>query len=228
MWEIEALVESSVRLVDKTEKPAAEKVNLIWNLYQIQGMFDCSFTHFRVMDLLLKNGYTQTINFTEHPDYKSQTSFFDQLLTKNFAYLYQDLSKPWGKDNPVTAYWDKKSEKIYVDCDSKLWNEEPVVLTTLGCYDLGLEMLTEAHVQKDASLIYHWVAFLMNYSFDFFPQDLSLDELIDGYFAKIRDIFRQYDYTHHKPLHDSLTVYTKSMEWFRPIQNELIAWFNQA
>jgi hypothetical protein len=71
MWEIEGLIEYSIRLVDKTERTNEEKIQLIGNLYSVQETYDCSFTNFRVMPILLKTGYTKTIDYKEHPSKKS-------------------------------------------------------------------------------------------------------------------------------------------------------------
>ncbi|MCS3799507.1 hypothetical protein [Niastella sp. OAS944] len=64
MWEFEALVEEAIKLVDKIDTTNEKKVQLIGNLYAIQEQYDCSFTNFRVMPILLKTGYTKTIDYT--------------------------------------------------------------------------------------------------------------------------------------------------------------------
>lgn len=67
MYEIEGLVEYSIKTLDKSQNKNLNKKTLIWNLYNnVQGSFDCSFTHFRVMDILLKNRFTNTINIQEY------------------------------------------------------------------------------------------------------------------------------------------------------------------
>ncbi|TWV93618.1 hypothetical protein [Chitinophaga pinensis] len=52
--EIESLVEEGINLVDKIDTTNEKKIQLIGNLYAIQDQYDCSFTNFRVMPVLLK------------------------------------------------------------------------------------------------------------------------------------------------------------------------------
>ena len=55
MSEVEYLIEEAVKLIDTSQTAASLKRNLIWNAYQIQEEFDCGYTQFRVIHILLAN-----------------------------------------------------------------------------------------------------------------------------------------------------------------------------
>lgn len=58
--EVEDLVEQSIRALDSCH-PAADDVRVrdwIGALYRFQDRFDCSFTRFRVREILLRRGFT--------------------------------------------------------------------------------------------------------------------------------------------------------------------------
>lgn len=74
MWEVESLMEDTIRLLDRSECSAAEKRNLIWHTFQLQNQFDCGFTHFRLMDILLKNGYVQQYDIEHFPLFSALTT----------------------------------------------------------------------------------------------------------------------------------------------------------
>ena len=67
MHEIEDLVEATIRTIDILDIPSHEKRQLIANCYRLQAYFDTSYTHFRLMDILLKNDYMQTFRIHNFP-----------------------------------------------------------------------------------------------------------------------------------------------------------------
>ena len=79
--EYEELVAYSIEALDQANDKSLDVRSLAWNLYAYQGMFfDTSFTHFRIMDVLLKHRYVYQFNITEHPDYTKYTEAYDQLI----------------------------------------------------------------------------------------------------------------------------------------------------
>ncbi|WP_416966682.1 hypothetical protein [Streptomyces sp. 4F14] len=66
---VEDLVEQSVRLLD-SRYPADDLQVRCWigALYRVQAQHDCSFTHLRVMDILLRRGFAVRFPPVEHPD----------------------------------------------------------------------------------------------------------------------------------------------------------------
>ncbi|BDS10435.1 hypothetical protein [Aureispira anguillae] len=226
MWEIEALIEASIRLVDQTAVKT-DKVNLIWNLYEIQGLFDCSFTHFRLMDLLLKNGYTKAIERTAYPNYEQQKRYLEELKENRFAFLYENLAESWSETNPVVAYWDQKTAKVYIDCDSPIWGNNRPILTKMDPYELGKQLILEANRQGQRNLIYDWTAFLLNYGAIYFAENLTVETLIANCFETIAGVFAQHDFSAYKPMHESLEIYWEPQEWFSEEQQQLMEWFKR-
>lgn len=206
MWEIESLVEDSINLVDITDETNEEKIKLIGNLYAIQKQYDCSFTNFRVMPVLLKTGYTKTIDYTEHPDYKGNEAYFEALLGKDdIVYIYKDIQKKWSKRNYMVAYLETDTRLLYIDYGSPLRKKEPR-LKVMNVYDLGLFLIRAAHRRQHKELIYDWTAFLLKFGYHFVDKSVTVEEVIEKRFVEIKEIWSGYDYTDYEPLRDSLTI----------------------
>lgn len=208
MWEFEALVEEAIKLVDKIDTTNEEKVQLIGNLYAIQEQYDCSFTNFRVMPILLKTGYTKTINYTEHPDYKGNEAYFEELLTKKGTeFIYKHIKEKWHRrNNDVAAYLNPEDKLIYIDFGSPLRQGEPP-LEKMYSYDLGLYLIREADKLKLKEPVYDWAAYLVA-----FGEDVDADELIKKYFKEIKKIWSKYDYSDYEPIHSSLTLSREALD----------------
>lgn len=227
MWEIEALIENAVRLTSASKKDNKSKRSIFWNLYELQGQFDCSFTNFRVMDLLLKMGYTKTISLEKHPEYLKHKTYFEELKTKDFEFINTQVGKKWSADNPTAAYWDKKTGLIYYDLGAPLWEQlEAERPKELALYDLGLDIIKEANEQKNKEGVYNWTAFLINYGFSYFEPKESIELLKENYFKTIKQIYNQYDFSNYEPMHDSLEVMKPPLDWLGQAENEFIKWFH--
>lgn len=207
MWEIESLIEDSINLVDKTDTTNGEKIKLIGSLYAIQKQFDCSFTNFRVMPVLLQTGYTKTIDYTEHPDYEDNKSYFEELIKKDdIIFIYRDIKKKWSSKNRMVAYWDNETRKIYVDHGSPLRKDKR--LKVMNVYDLGIYLIREANRFENKGLVYEWTAFLLNMGPAWVKGKMTAEEIIDKYFEEIKAIWSGYNYSDYEPLRGSLTIYT--------------------
>ncbi len=227
MWEIEALIEGAVQLIYKSEKEPLQKRSIIWNLYETQGQFDCSFTHFRVMDILLETGFTKMMPIEEHPQFSKNTAYFKALKTKDFEFLNNKIGEKWSADNPVAAYWEKKSGFIYYDLGSPFWEQlEAEVPQELALYDLGLEIIKEAHEQKDKNRVYDWTAFLINYGLNYFEQTESIEVLKEKYFETIKGIFTAYNFSDYTIMHRSLEVMKSPEDWLGEEESKFVVWFN--
>ncbi|MEU0986100.1 hypothetical protein [Streptomyces sp. NPDC005953] len=78
LHDIEDLVADSVRLLDVHTEPGDPRVrDWFAMLYDFQNGYDCSFTHFRVMDALLRRGYTYRFPIDRHPDYGERATYLD-------------------------------------------------------------------------------------------------------------------------------------------------------
>ncbi|SFO91340.1 hypothetical protein SAMN05428949_6954 [Chitinophaga sp. YR627] len=207
MWQIEGLIEYGIRLVDKAVTTNEEKKTIIGNLYAVQQQYDCKFTNFRVMPILLQTGYTITIDYTAHPDYKGNEAYFEKLLKKkDIQFLNRDLKKKWSEKNDVVAYLEPSTGKIYIDYGSPLRKEEPA-LTIMEIYDLGLYLIREAHQQQDRDRVYEWTAYILKFGAISLDDDADAEELISRYFKEIKSIFYSYDYTDYKPVDEALTIF---------------------
>ncbi|MBL4648366.1 MAG: hypothetical protein JKY03_01450 [Aureispira sp.] len=227
MWEIEALIENAIQLISKSEKDNLHKRSIIWNLYEIQGQFDCSFTNFRVIKLLLETGYTKRILIEEHPEFSKNTTYFKQLKTKDFEFIHTRPNEKWSADNAVAAYWDKKTGFIYYDLGAPLWESlEAEIPQEFALYDLGLEIIKEAHEQKHKKGVYDWTAFLINYGLNYFEQTESIAVLEEQYFETIKSIFKAYDFSDYATIHLSLEVMKSPEDWLGEEESKFIEWFN--
>lgn len=72
-----------------------------------------------------------------------------------------------------------------------LWESlEAKIPQEFTLYDLGLEIIKEAHEQKHKNGVYHWIAFLINYRLNYFEQTESIAVLKEPYFETIKSIFK--------------------------------------
>ncbi len=226
MWEIETLMENTVRLINKSEFKPNEKRNLIWNTYNLQNQFDCSFTHFRLMDILINNEYVQQYEIDDFPMTKVYRDFFFELSNKDFEWINKNPTEKWSENNQSIAYWDKKSNKIFVDFGSDFYTQnkdefpekyEPLYFSHM--------MIQEGSRQNDKSIVYDWTAFMVNYLLAWFPSNKSTTELKEEYFSKIKDVIHQFDYTNYEVLHQGLDINNIHEDWLEEMsenQKELI------
>jgi len=224
MWEIEALMENTIRLIDKSNFEPSKKRNLIWNTYNLQNQFDCSFTHFRVMDILIKNEYAQQYNIDKFPMTTEYPVFFNELSNKDFAWIHEKPTEKWSETNHEIGCWDEKTKKIYVDFGSKYYsNHAKETVVEFKPLDFGFQIINEANTQKDSANVYNWTAFMTIYLLQLLPSEKTFEELKNNYFSKIKNIFHQFDYTDYKVLHRGLDLNGNvEADWLSEIQKKLI------
>lgn len=235
MWEVEELVERSVWLIDNSEFSMAQKRNLIWNAYEIQGYFDCSFTHFRVIDILLKYEFIQQYELQDFPLSKEYPEFFKEITQEDFKWIKQNPTKPWSaKDNPSIAYWSKESHKVFVDFGTKYYTlhpekqptkYDPLAFATLIIKEAGKD-------NKNHSIVYDWTAFMLFYLLAYFPSQKSVNVLKEDYFREVREVFQQFNYDDYEAMHEGLDLgydvkYITENEWLSEEQKELFRYLKQ-
>jgi tetratricopeptide (TPR) repeat protein len=176
MHEVESLVELSVHCLDKSQEESQVLRSYFYNLYHLQQQFDTGFTHFRVMDILIKHRFVYTFPITAHPDYHSHQSWFDNLAAAGkFSFIYKDPLSPWdGESNPVAGYanYDHGSQTylLYADAGSLLW-EALVANGTLKGHDaqapeametfrMAYEVAEMAAEQQNKDLLAYWYLLL--------------------------------------------------------------------
>ncbi|AGC43523.1 hypothetical protein MYSTI_02196 [Myxococcus stipitatus DSM 14675] len=167
MHEIEDLVEGSVRVLHRRaapDDPAPRSQFAL--LFDFQGRFDCSFTHFRVMDILLARRFTYQFDVADHPDHAARRTFFQGI--QKFTYLHEPLEAEAGDDDaepaPVAGYIEPPH--LYCDAGSALWRRmvetgklkgpdtEPPAPLLLA--DVAHEVMLAAEAEGDLELIAMW------------------------------------------------------------------------
>ncbi len=194
MNEIEDLVQASIIILNESQNKALDKRTLMWNLYSnIQNNFDCSFTYFRVKDILLQNSFLYTISIYEHPDYNDYISYFNKLKYKDFEYIRKIPTQKYDRNtNPTTSFYVKDENRIFFFYGSLLWKRlirknEPYP-KNLDVFEIALIMMAEAETLQHIDLIYEWYAFIINF-YDWFSGDRDFEILKEKYFIEMKDIF---------------------------------------
>jgi hypothetical protein len=233
MWEVEALIEEAVKLIDKSEFSVSEKRNLIWNAYEVQGYFDCSFTHFRVIEILIKYEYVQQYEVNVFPLAKKHPEYFEGLTKKKFEWINQIPTEKWsGDENPSIAYWNQKYNSIFVDFGTEYYTIHPkdkeLKYEPLAFAKLIIE---EGSRQKNRDIVYDWSAFMLFYLMPYFASEESIDVLKTNYFVEVRKHFKNFDYADYKALHEGLDLnydieYIENNEWLLEQQKELFKYLN--
>ena len=170
MHEIEDLVADSIRVLDAHAAPGDRRVrDRFATLYGFQSGYDCSFTHFRVMDVLLRRGYTYRFPVDRHPEHAGRRAYFDALA--GFTGLRQ-----FDEDAPDFAGSESWLEDGYVDppflyCDAgtDLWRRMVAAGELRGpdaepprrvpLIDVVREVAVVAEKEGDGELIGMWYAF---------------------------------------------------------------------
>ncbi|MET9083040.1 hypothetical protein ABZX77_14280 [Streptomyces sp. NPDC004237] len=114
---VEDLVEQSIRFLD-SRHPADDRRVRDWIgvLYRVQDQYDCSFTHFRAMDILLRRDFTFRFPTVEHPDYGERGEAFAALT--EFTAPREVDDSGWLED----GYFDPDPPFVYCDAGSALWH----------------------------------------------------------------------------------------------------------
>jgi hypothetical protein len=111
MHEFEDLVEEAVRLLAKSDLPKETLRNFYFNLFEFEGEFDTSFTHFRTMAELLAAGFVYRLALEEHPDFERAQGYFAGLSRFTF------VTVPGEKADGSYV----QPPHLYFDAGSALW-----------------------------------------------------------------------------------------------------------
>jgi hypothetical protein len=123
MHEFEDVVEASVLVLDHSHRQGRvqDLRSKFYNLYGYQALWDTGFTHFRVMDLLLRHRFVYRFALSEHPQYDRYRSVLDRLARQDdFSFIMVDPTLEWHEtENPEAGYYDPPF--LYCDAGSHLW-----------------------------------------------------------------------------------------------------------
>ncbi|WP_338868289.1 hypothetical protein [Myxococcus stipitatus] len=167
MHEIEDMVEGAVRAIHGRAAPGdMAPRSQIARLFRFQGEFDCSFTHFRVMDILLARRFTYQFMVSDHPDHAARPEFFKDI--KKFTFLHDEPEAGTEDDDDVPSEIAGYIEPphLYCDAGSPLWRrmveagklkgpdaEPPVPLLLV---DVVHEVMLGAEADGDLDLLAMW------------------------------------------------------------------------
>ncbi|MFD4576168.1 hypothetical protein ACFWNK_27395 [Streptomyces sp. NPDC058417] len=170
MHEIEDLVADSVRLLDTHAAPGDPGVrDRFAALYAFQDRHDCSFTHFRVMDALLRRRHTYRFPLDRHPDHAERSAFFDALTgftgLRTFDEEAPDFDgyDSWLQDGYVDPPF------LYCDAGTDLWRRmvdageltgpDAVPPRRVPLVDVVRDVALAAEKEGDTDLVALWFAF---------------------------------------------------------------------
>lgn len=176
MHEVESLVELSVYTLDNSNDEQLDRRSLIYNLYKLQQQFDTGFTHFRVMELLIKYHYVYTFPITAHPEYTTYKDWFDNLAaSKKFSFIFRQPTEAYDPEsNPAAGYanFDHNTQTytLYCDAGSLLWaamvekglltGNDAIAPETINVFSVAHEIAELAGEQKNATLLGIWYQLL--------------------------------------------------------------------
>jgi len=201
MHEVEDLVESSIRFLDKSPESASLDLrSMFWNLFEYQKKFDTGDTLFRAVDVLIKHRYVYVLPVTEHPEYEKYKSYFDGL-NDNTAILNKPTEE-WDEENnretgcnfaDVYKKWGEKfakeigapvGPKLYVQAGGECWKklaaqgkftgkdaEPPQIIDII---DLAETIVDAAVKNKDLKLAAWWYKVGLPYEISSSDRDFKL------------------------------------------------------
>ncbi|MFD9244812.1 hypothetical protein ACFV0D_23330 [Streptomyces sp. NPDC059556] len=167
---IEDLVADSVRVLDRHSGGEDRRLrDRIAVLYGFQDRYDCSFTRFRVMNTLLRCGFTYQFPIDRHPDYAQRSAYFDTLT--EFTGL-----RPFDEDSPGFDGYESWLEDgyvqpplLYCDAGTDLWRRmvasgelhgpDAAPLRPVPLIDVVRDIAVAAEKEQDRDLIGLWYSF---------------------------------------------------------------------
>ncbi|MFD5625527.1 hypothetical protein [Streptomyces sp. NPDC127072] len=167
---IEDLVADSVRVLDAHTEAGDPRVrDWLAVLYGFQSRHDCSFTHFRVMDILLRRRYAYRFPVSQHPDYAERSAYFDALTEFTELRTFDedaagfDGYESWLEDGYVVPPF------LYCDAGTALWRRMAAIGALHGSdaaqprraplIEVVLAIALAAEKEQDPELIGLWYAF---------------------------------------------------------------------
>ncbi|NTD99835.1 hypothetical protein G6M26_31245 [Agrobacterium tumefaciens] len=184
MHEIEDLVEETTYLIDRSSNDdLITKRDILFNLYRFEAFFDTSYTHFRVMDILVKHRFVYKIPVEEYPQ-----------LGITEAQIPEDEDGDWvyDQDENAIAYAQQENGIMYLygDAGDLLWkslceldilpkseHESPQKLSIPLLVKI---MMLEAERQQHHDLLKQWYNLLVNAILE---GDFGKDEGVPGTFT---------------------------------------------
>lgn len=171
MHEIEALVEAAVTFVHRQDRDIAQRRRLAVQLYDLQGLFDCGYTHFRNWDKLLDLGVFSVLPADKLPDPALRAQAQAQLASGKSDWLsagelrYQAHVQP-GPRIPAGVWVEPRLPLWQSAVDAGLIQGLAAEPVPLDPQDLSpaielLDWMSQAPEHVDGDLIQGWAGFLI-------------------------------------------------------------------
>ena len=157
---IEGLIEDTVHLLDKADLPDQVKRAHLAAIYRIQAFYDTGYTHFRVIDLLLKYRFVYRVPADSFPGSQAANATVPGWVaieqTGESVYAQQEGDK-------VFLYVDAGSESWERLCkEGILSGKDCEILDEIPFPTLFRNILQEAEKQEEQELLTNWYGLLVN------------------------------------------------------------------
>ena len=176
---IENLVEETVYLIDSADMPNVIKRDYLAAIYRVQNLYDTGYTHFRVIDILLKYKFVYRIPSSDYPGYAEKpgaaTGWMEDEASGELAYAEVEGEQTYLYIDAGSISWEKLcSERVLSGTDST-----PVIAIPLP--QLVNDLVQEAEKQNQQTLLTQWYGLLVNGYLDgTFGKDDALADSFPG------------------------------------------------
>lgn len=151
--QLEDFVEDAIRLVHKASLEKSEKRSLIFNLYNFQSAHDCSYTHFRLADILKEHNYFYEWPIEKHPDFEQEPEYFASLKLEDGNWIQGNLKE---EDGYIYAREIEGKAYLYFDAGDHFWmrvkdqlaKEDQIEPSSYSAPQLFLKLLNIASEQE--------------------------------------------------------------------------------
>ena len=145
----------------------------------------------------------------------------DELLKGSIS-LVKESNLSEDEKRHVTWNLENLPEKFEMDAGgfSKTENDERSLYDEMPPFKLGEIISIVATEQNKTDYIYDWSAFLLNYSTEYFIENLKKATLL-----QVKELYHNQEFSGYAPKHPTLTIYKDGNKYFSDEQNELIEWF---
>ncbi|MBZ4192607.1 hypothetical protein [Niabella beijingensis] len=169
MHEIEDLIEDTTYLTDRASGyDLNTRRDILYNLYELMALFDTSYTHFRVIGILLKYRFVYQIPLANYP----QLGITD-------AQLPSAGESGWVHDGDTTIGYAVNTNgdvQLYGDAGDVLWarlcslqllpEADRQMPQKMSAVKLATTIMLEAEEQQDLTLLGKWYNFFTNAVFN--------------------------------------------------------------
>ncbi len=145
----------------------------------------------------------------------------DELLKDSISLVQESNLSVMEKRNLIWSL-EHLSEKYEMDAGGflKTEHDDNALYDEMPPFKMGEIIAKIAMKENQTDFIYDWSAFLLNFSSEYFE-----DNLKEGRLDEIKEIYHQNNYNNYKPKHATLTIYQAGNDYFSDEQNQLIKWF---